>query len=204
MRRTATMTLWDQLWHSHDQVKNLLMCALPTSSTGGSSSRSEANGTQGSSGHSPRPPAYNRAQKIGLVLGPLLFAMIVMFFHPADLSFEGRMVLATTLWVAVWWITEAIPIPVTSLLPIILLVWIDPSRGRLALLHVIVLNAYGSGSEGLSATVDLSGIRGLGTDLSSLRRGATLVYKRGSLRPGGRRPHRRVRGSPTGPTLPEP
>ena len=85
-----------------------------------------------------------------------------------------------------------------------LLVWIDPSRGRLALLHVIVLNAYGSGSEGLSATVDLSGIRGLGTDLSSLRRGATLVYKRGSLRPGRRRPHRRVRGSPTGPTLPEP
>ncbi|BBI63475.1 hypothetical protein HSBAA_47810 [Vreelandella sulfidaeris] len=31
------------------------------------------------------------------------------------------MVLATTLWVAVWWITEAIPIPATSLLPIVLL-----------------------------------------------------------------------------------
>lgn len=44
-----------------------------------------------------------------------------------------------------------------------------------SLVHAVVLNAYGSGSEGLSATVDLSGIRGLGTDLSSLRRGATLV-----------------------------
>ena len=120
MRRTATMTLWDQLWHSHDQVKNLLMCALPTSSTGSASSRSHDD-TQGSGGHSPRPPAYNTPQKVGLVLGPLLFALVVMFFHPADLSFEGRMVLATTLWVAVWWITEAIPIPVTSLLPIILL-----------------------------------------------------------------------------------
>ncbi|WP_311882768.1 hypothetical protein [Halomonas piscis] len=84
-----------------------------------------------------------------------------------------------------------------------LLVWIDPSRGRLTLLRVIVLNAHGSGSEGLSATVDLSGIRGLVTDLSSLRRGATLVYERGSPRPAGRGPHRSVRGSPTGPTLPE-
>lgn len=101
------------------------MCALPTSSTGGAASRGEAHDAQddshGNGGHSPRPPAYNRPQKIGLVLGPLLFALVVMFFHPADLSFEGRMVLATTLWVAVWWITEAIPIPVTSLLPIILL-----------------------------------------------------------------------------------
>ena len=30
------------------------------------------------------------------------------------------MVLASTLWIATWWITEAIPIPVTSLLPLIL------------------------------------------------------------------------------------
>ncbi|MCL5426125.1 MAG: hypothetical protein M1154_10960 [Gammaproteobacteria bacterium] len=45
----------------------------------------------------------------------------------------------------------------------------------MSLIHSVVLNAYGAGSEGLSATVDLSGIRGLGTDLSSLRRGATLV-----------------------------
>jgi len=85
-----------------------------------------------------------------------------------------------------------------------LLVWIDPSRVRLSLLSIVVLNAFGSGSEGLSATVDLSGIRGLGTDLSSLRRGAALVYERGSPCPGGRGPHRSVRGSPTGPTLPDP
>ena len=30
-------------------------------------------------------------------------------------------VLASTLWVAIWWITEAVPLPITSLLPIILL-----------------------------------------------------------------------------------
>lgn len=122
MRRTATLTLWEQLWHSHDQVKNLLMCALPTPGTGSTSS-SDTDGQQdtGTGGKPPRPPAYNKPQTIGLVLGPALFAFVLLFFHPADLSVEGRMVLATTLWVAVWWITEAIPIPVTSLLPIILL-----------------------------------------------------------------------------------
>lgn len=34
---------------------------------------------------------------------------------------QAAAVLATTLWIATWWITEAIPIPATSLLPIILL-----------------------------------------------------------------------------------
>lgn len=73
-----------------------------------------------------------------------------------------------------------------------LLVWIDPSRVQLSLVHRTVLNTFGSGSEGLSAAVDLSGIRGLGTDLSSLRRGAALLYMRGSPRPGGQGPHRSV------------
>ncbi|GAA4476772.1 SLC13 family permease [Enteractinococcus fodinae] len=60
-------------------------------------------------------------QRIGLVLGPLLFA--VFFFIPAitDLEDAPRAVLAVTLWVGTWWITEPIPIPATSLLPIILL-----------------------------------------------------------------------------------
>jgi sodium-dependent dicarboxylate transporter 2/3/5 len=41
------------------------------------------------------------------------------------LSFQAKLVLAITLWMAVWWITEAIPIYVTSLLPLILF----PSMG---------------------------------------------------------------------------
>ncbi|WP_447529503.1 SLC13 family permease [Vreelandella sp. TE19] len=125
MLRTATYTLWGQLWHYHHQAKNLLLCALPTSSApgaphGGSGAPEQPEG--GEPGNQPpRPPAYNKAQTVGLVLGPLLFALTIMFFQPEDLSFEARMVLATTLWVAVWWVTEAIPIPATSLLPIILL-----------------------------------------------------------------------------------
>lgn len=56
----------------------------------------------------------------GLLLGPLLFIIILLFVHPAGMSEPARMVLASTLWIAAWWITEAIPIPVTSLLPVIL------------------------------------------------------------------------------------
>lgn len=36
------------------------------------------------------------------------------------MSDNARAVLAVTLWVATWWITEVVPIPVTSLLPIVL------------------------------------------------------------------------------------
>nr|PZN68406.1 MAG: anion transporter [Bacillota bacterium] len=65
-------------------------------------------------------PALNRAQKIGLVLGPSLCLLIGLFLRPAGLGPDGVAALAATVWVAVWWVTEAIPIPITSLLPLIL------------------------------------------------------------------------------------
>lgn len=86
----------------------------------------------------PIPPAYTPARILGLILGPILFALTMLFFNPADLSSEGQAVLASTLWVATWWITEAIPIPVTSLLPVVLL----PLSG--ALEGNTVVSAYGN------------------------------------------------------------
>lgn len=59
-------------------------------------------------------------KNIGLALGPITFAIIVLFFHPEGLSRPANAVLATTAWVAIWWITEALPIAVTALLPIVL------------------------------------------------------------------------------------
>jgi sodium-dependent dicarboxylate transporter 2/3/5 len=43
-----------------------------------------------------------------------------MYFHPEGLSEPANAVLASAVWIAIWWITEALPIAVTSLLPIIL------------------------------------------------------------------------------------
>lgn len=60
------------------------------------------------------------AKHIGIFLGPLLFVLILRFVTPDTLSPQGVAVLASTAWIATWWITECIPIAVTSLLPIIL------------------------------------------------------------------------------------
>ncbi|OAV45514.1 DASS family sodium-coupled anion symporter [Lewinella sp. 4G2] len=59
-------------------------------------------------------------KKIGLFLGPVLFILIQFFLELDGLSDAGQAVLAVTAWTAVWWISEAIPIAVTSLLPMVL------------------------------------------------------------------------------------
>ena len=62
----------------------------------------------------------SNTKRIGLVLGPLLFIVIRLFFTPKGLPEEANGVLASTVWIAIWWITEAIPIAATALLPIVL------------------------------------------------------------------------------------
>lgn len=107
----------------HDQVKDMFVYLIKpnsskiASSTNGNNSAKEAKGGSGG-GYQPR--SYTTAQIIGLILGPLFFILTLLFFQPEGLSTEARGVLASTLWVATWWITEAIPIPATSLLPLVL------------------------------------------------------------------------------------
>lgn len=69
------------------------------------------------------------SKKIGLLLGPILFVLIKLFFQPEGLDPKAVSVLASTAWIATWWVTEAIPISVTALLPIILF----PLTGALTL-----------------------------------------------------------------------
>ena len=59
-------------------------------------------------------------KNIGLFLGPIVFFIVKIFCNPVDLSEQGLSILASTLWVAIWWVTEAVPIYVTALIPIIL------------------------------------------------------------------------------------
>ncbi|QCU79018.1 DASS family sodium-coupled anion symporter [Citricoccus sp. SGAir0253] len=54
-----------------------------------------------------------------LALGPAAGLALALVL-PASLSFEGRAVAGCALWMAIWWMTEAAPIPVTSLLPLVL------------------------------------------------------------------------------------
>lgn len=63
---------------------------------------------------------YGLRKKIGLILGPILFLTIFLAPTPAGLSPSGQAVAAGTAWIAAWWISEAIPIPATALLPIVI------------------------------------------------------------------------------------
>ncbi|MGD7006903.1 SLC13 family permease [Metabacillus sp. 84] len=107
------------MWKAHDRTKQLISFAIP-SRKGKTLPGKETNSID-SNDKDPEHRSYKKGQIIGLILGPLLFVLSILFFTPSELGNEGRMVFAITLWVATWWITEAIPIPATSLLPITLL-----------------------------------------------------------------------------------
>ena len=61
-----------------------------------------------------------KLKTLGLITGPVLFVVILLFAKPSGLSASGIATLAIATWIAVWWITEAIPISATALLPLIL------------------------------------------------------------------------------------
>ena len=54
-------------------------------------------------------------QNAGLALGPILF-LLILFSDIKGMSWEAGSIAASTVWIACWWLTEAIPIPATSLL----------------------------------------------------------------------------------------
>ncbi|GAB5476110.1 MAG: SLC13 family permease [Maribacter sp.] len=61
-----------------------------------------------------------KLKTIGLFLGPIMFVLIRIFFKSEGLSEAGTATLACATWIALWWITEAIPISATALLPLVL------------------------------------------------------------------------------------
>lgn len=59
-------------------------------------------------------------RRTGLVLGPVLFAAVLLLPRPEILTPEAHGAAATVVLMAAWWITEAIPIAGTALLPVVL------------------------------------------------------------------------------------
>jgi sodium-dependent dicarboxylate transporter 2/3/5 len=66
---------------------------------------------------------------IPILLGPAIFVVMEVLGPPSTMNMAAFQVLCVTAWIAVWWITEAIPIAVTALLPIVLF----PLTGALSL-----------------------------------------------------------------------
>ena len=67
---------------------------------------------------------------VGRFLGPIAFFLIYYLVDTPGLAPEGKLMLGLTLWMAIWWITEAIPLSATALLPIVLYPLLGIMRGR--------------------------------------------------------------------------
>lgn len=75
-------------------------------------------------------PTRSMSQKVGLVLGPLLFLFIIIFFDfDPEKPIVTRMA-AVAILMAVWWITDAIPLFATALLPMILYPLLGILKGK--------------------------------------------------------------------------
>lgn len=61
------------------------------------------------------------ARRIGLFLGPLAFVLTVLTAPPAGMSEGAWAVAGLTGWMAAWWMTEAVPLAVTAVLPFVIL-----------------------------------------------------------------------------------
>jgi len=74
-------------------------------------------------------PSPGRGPAIGRILGPILF-LALWLLPTGSLVDPGKTVAAVVIWMAVWWVTEAAPIAVTALLPLVLfpLLGVQPVR----------------------------------------------------------------------------
>lgn len=66
----------------------------------------------------------SNSKKVGLFLGPVFFLLILLWPQPL-LSTKGDAVIAVALWMVTWWLTEAVSISVTALLPLLLFPLLD-------------------------------------------------------------------------------
>jgi len=114
---TLLQQSWGKLWADHMRTKKLFTYFFASHSTTVQKADSK---TSTKIDNKTKIPKRTRAQNIGLILGPVLFMIILFGLSPEGMSKEALAVLASTIWIAVWWITEAIPIAATSLLPAIL------------------------------------------------------------------------------------
>ncbi|MCP2034292.1 sodium-dependent dicarboxylate transporter 2/3/5 [Planomicrobium sp. HSC-17F08] len=113
------------MWKSHKETKDLVTMAELRAHGNAGAATAEMPGKKQTAAvgkeQSDRKKSYSTTQMIGLFLGPVLFLLVLFALPLPGLSDPGRAVLAITAWMSVWWLSEAIPLGITSLMPLILL-----------------------------------------------------------------------------------
>jgi len=61
------------------------------------------------------------ARRIGFIVGLAAFILTLLFPPPAGMPAEAWSVAGLVVWMAAWWMTEAVPLTVTALLPFLVL-----------------------------------------------------------------------------------
>ena len=69
----------------------------------------------------PEVTGFTATRSWFLLLGPLLAALAALYGHQSGYSSEINIVIFVAVLCVIWWVSEAVPIPVTSLLPLALL-----------------------------------------------------------------------------------
>lgn len=135
--------VWDRLWVMHDETKGLFLPGkrwvqkklqkehvfFSEESLSKDADLSEGMGAApaehikrlktGPGGvEEGEPRQYTTRQRVGLVLGPILFVLMLVMPTPGGMEPAAQKMAAVALLMATWWMTEAIPIPATSLLPL--------------------------------------------------------------------------------------
>jgi solute carrier family 13 (sodium-dependent dicarboxylate transporter), member 2/3/5 len=61
------------------------------------------------------------AKRIGFVVGLAAFVLTLVLPAPAGMPREAWLVAGLVAWMAAWWMTEAVPLTATALLPFVVL-----------------------------------------------------------------------------------
>jgi sodium-dependent dicarboxylate transporter 2/3/5 len=73
---------WDWLWDKHDQVKDMFHFFVKPNSSKMGTDRGKANEAEQTSGNGGNNRSYKPAQWIGLIAGPALFLITLLFVSP--------------------------------------------------------------------------------------------------------------------------
>ena len=72
-----------------------------------------------------------KSRLIFTILGPLVGVLLILFFDFNTERPETTRMAAVAAWMAIWWMTEAVPLAVTALLPISLFPLLGIMNGKL-------------------------------------------------------------------------
>ena len=78
----------------------------------------------------PQPSSGWSINRVGLFLGPAVFLLVLFFVDLDPGNPTVTRMAAVVLLMAIWWMTEAIPLPATALLPIVLFPVLGIMRAR--------------------------------------------------------------------------